>query len=465
MRFLVAGLALLVVALAAAPASATTVRLSKERSTQRGIGIVEGTAVVRAQRGERNRLRVTASGRRDRALTISDRAGVRAGRGCRQRSRQTVTCPTSNLETLLVKVSLGARADTARLQGLFGDFRVDAGRGADRVRSWSGGSLDGGPGNDVLRAVGGEFIGGLGDDVMIAGRGDSSFIAERSQDGSDIMRGGPRKRDSVDYSRRRAGVRVDLAGDRDDGAPGERDQLVGIEDLAGGRGDDVLVGSGGANSIVTGDGADVAIGGNGFDTLVTTFAGTDSGDPGDRFVGGRGGDFISGGSGPDTIVAGPGWDKVSGEAGDDRVDLRDGRRDDVKCGEGDETLTLDRFDYFTSRDGTCESVQREGPAGAMLSNPFSEKVGTEVGSSVAGAILGCPGDGPATCEGSARLDVAGRPGQPVAFSIARDETAGVRVPFEDDPGQTVRGDLVVETNLPGGGVSTLVYRDALTIVR
>ena len=464
MRFLVAGLALLVVALAAAPASATTVRLSKERSTERGIGIVEGTAVVRADRGERNRLRVTERGRGKRMLIISDRAGVKAGRGCRQRSPRTVTCLTSDLETLLVKVSLGDRADTARLQTLLGEFRVDAGRGADSVRSRSGGTIDGGPGDDVLRAVG-ALRGGFGDDVMIAGRGDASFVAERSQDGSDIMRGGPRKRDSVDYSRRRAGVRVDLAGDRDDGAPGERDRVVGIEDVKGGRGDDVLVGSGGANSIATGGGTDVAIGGNGSDTLVTAYSDSDPGDPGDRFDGGRGSDFIAGGSGPDEIVAGPGFDKVSGEAGDDRVDLRDGRRDDVKCGEGDETLSLDGYDYFTSRDGACESVQREAPAGGMLSNPSSENVGTEVGSSVAGALLGCPGDGPATCAGTARLDVAGRPGQPVAFSIARDETAGVRVPFEDDPGQTVRGDLVVETNLPGGGVSTLVYRDALTIVR
>lgn len=161
---------------------------------------------------------------------------------------------------------------------------------------------------------------------------------------------------------------------------------------------------------------------------------------------------------------------MSGGFGDDRLDLRDGGPDTLICGEGADTSSLDGHDYFTQGDPTpepfesigaaCENVQRNAPAGAMATR-IPNPVGVDVDSPPGAAFLGCPGDGPATCAGSARVDVAGRPGQAVSFSIPRNDDATVDLPYEKTPGEPVRGDLVVETNLPGVGVSRLLYRDAL----
>lgn len=226
----------------------------------------------------------------------------------------------------------------------------------------------------------------------------------------------------------------------------------------------MLVGNSENNGLVTGPGSDVAIGRAGSDGLTGDEPSTPD-DPGDRLIGGKGPDEITGGSGPDRIIAGRGRDSVSGGPGDDRMDIRDGARDDVQCGDGSDTLILDRFDFFTSLAGRCEDVQRDAPAGAVFNNAsLPQSLESRHGSSTALATVGCPGDAPSPCEGTARLDVSGRTGNPVAFSIARDESGLVELALD---GQTVeqlkrKGSVparfVIETIQPGAGVSRLVYR-------
>lgn len=86
----------------------------------------------------------------------------------------------------------------------------------------------------------------------------------------------------------------------------------------------------------------------------------------DRLVGGRGRDCLLGGAGPDRLlggpgddrlVGGPGHDLISGGPGDDRIFARDGVRDRVECGPGDDLAVIDRFDRIRG----CERVKRPKP--------------------------------------------------------------------------------------------------------
>lgn len=455
---------------AATPAVASTVRIETFETTDRWEQPQQGaTVLVLARPGERNRLRVTNRGA---SVLIADGAGITPGQGCRRRGRRAVACSLGAFGKTNMRVTLGDRPDTATFDEVLiaekGGLVVMAGAGNDRVRAgFTGGFLDGGAGRDLLRTrANATFVGGPGDDRLFGGGGQDGFIADDVPDGSDTISdiGGL---DYVSYSQRSGDIRADLAGDRDDGARGERDRIADdIEELIGGSGDDVLVGNAKNNRLVTGAGSDVAIGRAGSDGL-TGDESSPLDDAGDRLVGGMGSDLITGGAGPDTIIAGPGWDNVNGGAGDDRVDIRDGTRDDVGCGDGSDTLTLDGFDFFTTLAGRCEDVQRDARAGAVLNNPSSQSLESRYGSSTAGAVVGCPGDAPSPCEGSARLDVSGHTGDPVAFSIARDESGFVELALDKRTVERLKRKgsvpvrFVLETIQPGAGVSRLVYRTSL----
>jgi hypothetical protein len=79
-------------------------------------------------------------------------------------------------------------------------------------------------------------------------------------------------------------------------------------------------------------------GGNGDDVLV--------GDAGDDTLRGRGGD--------DTLVGGPGRDELLGGRGDDTINARDGERDTVRCGPGDDVVVADDRDVVPAG---CEQVR------------------------------------------------------------------------------------------------------------
>ena len=116
-------------------------------------------------------------------------------------------------------------------------------------------------------------------------------------------------------------------------------------DILNGRGgDDRLEGRGGKDRIRGGAGHDVIDGGGGADRIR---AGRGS----DLVVGGKGGDTISGGRGQDGINMEDGVEIAS--PGDDVIHAVDGERDEISCGEGDDTAYVDRLE-----DGVydCETV-------------------------------------------------------------------------------------------------------------
>jgi hypothetical protein len=192
---------------------------------------------------------------------------------------------------------LGSDDDTVRLDDLANDGRagetknvhsdlevVDGGGGGDTLFGNAGSNtLRGGPGNDIIDA-------GAGDDTL---EGDG---------GADDLAGGDGT-DAVTYPEATA-QRITLDGVRDDGAPGELDNVrPDVENVAAGPGNDEIVGSAAANVL-------------------------DGGAGDDRLDGGAGIDSFFGGAGADTLLA------------------RDGLKESVDCGtqtDGGEGDTIDQL--------------------------------------------------------------------------------------------------------------------------
>lgn len=111
--------------------------------------------------------------------------------------------------------------------------------------------------------------------------------------------------------------------------------------LLGLAADDALAGA-----VLGGDGDDSLHGSGRGETLVG-FGG------GDEAWGLGGDDALSGGAGNDELYGGPGNDALLGGAGDDFVEARDGERDYVWCGPGDDTVSVDSVDRVTRN---CETL-------------------------------------------------------------------------------------------------------------
>jgi uncharacterized repeat protein (TIGR01451 family) len=128
------------------------------------------------------------------------------------------------------------------------------------------------------------------------------------------------------------------------------DTLFGLEGsdlLRGGDAGDCLWGGGG-NDVLDGDGGDDGLwGGDGRDRLV-------GGAGNDRLRGGFKRDVVIGGDGDDQLLPGTGRDLVRAGFGNDVISARDGSRDVVECGPGDDQVTADRRDRLRG----CEHVVR-----------------------------------------------------------------------------------------------------------
>ncbi len=191
---------------------------------------------------------------------------------------------------------------------------LDGGPGADQLSGGPGLDLmTGGPGADVLR-------GEEGDDHL---SGDGSAVPAPVPADPDVLDGGP-GRDVVSWGGQEAPVRVDLADPGPDGATGEGDQLVGVEDVEGGRGADVLLGDDGPNRLLAGESARPELDSTG--------------------------DVVDGRGGNDELRA----SAQRGGAGDDVLDARWR----VDCGTGRDTvLNAERLRTFTP---ACERGEIAG---------------------------------------------------------------------------------------------------------
>ena len=178
------------------------------------------------------------------------------------------------------------------------DNTVNAGDGADRIRSRDGGTdnLFGEDGDDNIFAGNsdGVFDGGNGSDNIFGGAGDSTFFGGGDDDGRDAMFGG-------------GGADVMFGGGGKDALRGN----TGNDTLNGGEGDDTLEG-GNQVDILNGDGGNDRLdGGSGNDTL----------------NGGTGNDRMTGGASNDLFIfeTGGGTDRITdfNESNGDRIDISD----------------------------------------------------------------------------------------------------------------------------------------------
>lgn len=336
----------------ALPAAASAATASVEEGT-----IPEGGTfpVLRytAAPGEANRVTVNIAPD-GRSATVGDLgAAITPGTGCSSVSPGLVRCdvPSGRSITEFV-IELGDGDDRAAgMAPPQNSVRVDGGAGNDMLDSAgfaSGGGvlLAGGAGNDALSggAANEDLVGGGGADRLSGGPGDDRLDGsgetaggrdvEDATPASDVLDGGT-GRDAANYPERRVRLRLDLQDPLHAGAAGENDQLLGIEDLGGGRAPDTLVGDAGANTLFGGLGgsSDRMSGLAGNDNL--TGVGTLDGGPGDdrligggRLLGGAGNDFLATPSGG-TSNGGPGSDQI-----------RAGHAREVTCGGGTDLVAL-----------------------------------------------------------------------------------------------------------------------------
>jgi hypothetical protein len=246
----------------------------------------------------------------------------------------------------------------------------DGGAGDDEI---TGGeapdTIQGGAGEDTINGR------GAGDDID-AGDGNDSVVGDgyNVDPASDVIDGGPGiDKIETDWSDPTDSapplVNVTLGSGADDGRPGEGDDVRNIEQLyvysAGS-----YTGSDGPDDIQVRqvDKPSTLKGGAGDDSL-------DASDGADDLDGGTGNDVVDGGFGDDHIVGGPGADQLHGDTpegecgvvycklpfGNDTIEARDGERDSIDCGVGEDKVIADAVDVVA---GDCETVDRPADNGS-----------------------------------------------------------------------------------------------------
>ena len=173
---------------------------------------------------------------------------------------------------------------------LTGIENINGGGGNDIITgNSSANKLNGGHGNDTL-------YGGLGNDRLVGGGGiDTAVFSSRNN-------------------------RINLGSTSRQNTRDGNDILIGIENVNGGGGNDIITGNRSANKLNGGNGNDTLYGGLGNDRLV-------GGGGIDTLTGGIGNDILKGGRGNDIfqINSGVGRDVISDyTSGDDRIKLLGG---------------------------------------------------------------------------------------------------------------------------------------------
>jgi hypothetical protein len=201
------------------------------------------------------------------------------------------------------RVLLGSGDDTVRLDDVANDGRAGEGKNIHADVE----VVDGRAGSDNLfgNAAANTLVGGSGNDLLDGGDGDD--VLEGGA-GGDELTGGPGV-DRVTYPEP-AGQEITLDDVRNDGAPGELDDVRSdVEDVAAGPGADQVTGGAAANVLDGGDGDDRLVGAGAVDTLL-------------------------GGAGADALFA------------------RDGLAERLDCGADADTGEADTIDLLTD----CEGV-------------------------------------------------------------------------------------------------------------
>lgn len=297
----------------------------------------------------------------DDGTLITNPAGVVPGPGCTPQDANAVACPdpTQRLvatlgggadkqrhnASLRASASLAGEAGNDEL-GPAGNTELDGGSGDDVLFGgvWQLARLWGGPGSDTVRSpgypatfiIGAGSVSDIGSDVeRVEGsaEGDGFYVGANAH--PNLVIAGGAGSDVVAYDSMRAGISASLDGTANDG-PGGAQNILDVENLRGGSGDDTIIGNESANLLAGGAGSDRLLGGGGDDDLLG----------GDESTAPDGNDALLGGDGNDELDGDGGADGLRGEGGSDVVSYAwspgpvtvtlDGAPNDGMTGEGDD---------------------------------------------------------------------------------------------------------------------------------
>ncbi len=182
------------------------------------------------------------------------------------------------------------------INGSLGSDRIYGGGGIDTIVGAAGNdTLDAGTSNDVV-------FGGAGNDLMIYGAGEG-YDDFNGGTGTDSVRVGSTWASSMGF---------DLIAGTYGSISSMNYDLVSVENVVSGAGNDSIVGSAAVNNLNGGAGDDTIHGGGGNDTVV-------GGTGADMLAGDLGNDTMLGGTGNDTMMGGGGADRLVGNSGDDSM--------------------------------------------------------------------------------------------------------------------------------------------------
>ncbi|MGK2956272.1 MAG: calcium-binding protein, partial [Solirubrobacterales bacterium] len=275
-----------------------------------------------------------------------------------------------------VTIDAGVDNDTMAGEGLVPGFFI-AREGNDVVTGTDAADdIRADVGDDtVVSGLGNDYIDeGPGADTMIAGPGNDRFAYEQPANGADVLDGGPGISDSVDARARTSDLSISINGIADDGDAAEGDNLIGIERIDTGSGNDTITCGPGPDLILANDGNDVLSGGAGPDFL-------GGGDGNDTANGSDGGDNIAGGNGGDTMDGGGADDEFSGEMFDDGTDTYTG-------GSGVDTIS-GIGDFI----GRAVTVDLDGVADDGVIVPQEGVPLDNAGTDIENLVLDVPGEG------------------------------------------------------------------------
>lgn len=214
----------------------------------------------------------------------------------------------------------GTPIDSSDGQFKLAKISVDIAGVDDATGTNNGDTITGGEGGNVISGLGGgDSLGGAGGADTVSGGDGADTLSGGS--GADSLSGGEGS-DWADYSGSAAPVNVELKRSVQSGGDAEGDVLIGIENVRGSSGSDVLGGDTLANVIIGEAGADSVVGFGGDDSLA-------GGAGDDTLIGGLGKDTLSGGDGADLFVfasagatpVGSGRDVIADFVAGDAIDL------------------------------------------------------------------------------------------------------------------------------------------------
>ncbi|MEZ5670518.1 MAG: calcium-binding protein [Alphaproteobacteria bacterium] len=224
------------------------------------------------------------------------------------------------------------------------------------------------------------FFGSDGGDTLFGRNGDDTLSGEAGDDtlrggnGDDILDGGEGI-DTADYGNTRDLLDIDLERAGPQATAGGStgvDTLIGIENVIGGAGADLISGDANGNRLEGGGGFDTLDGRDGDDLLYGN-AGADT------LFGGLGDDTLFGGSGNDILDAGTGNDTLRGGSGFDTVDYSAAAVHlDVNLFTGIATDGVDRFHTISAVEAVVGGSADDNLTGDNGDNVLEGRAGGDI---------------------------------------------------------------------------------------